>query len=272
MNSPYGKIVLVTGASSGIGAATARLLAENGYTVYGACRREMTDVTTQNGEIRYVKMDVTDDASVKNAVSAIVAQAGEIDVVVNCAGNGIAGALEDCTVAEAEYQFSANYFGVIRVLNSVLPVMRSQKRGLVVNIGSIAGLYAIPFQSLYSSSKFAIEALTEALRMELYPFGVKASVVEPGDTKTGFTGARKFCAASAGSAYEETMRRSVAKMEHDEQNGVSPVAVAKCVLLTMQKKNPPVRTVVGFSYRCLVFLRRILPARTINWLLRILYC
>lgn len=264
-------IAIVTGASSGIGAATVSYLHQNGFTVYGGCRRTMCRDNGAVDGVCYLPLDVTSHASVEAFVAEVLSCEGRIDALVNCAGNGVAGSVEDCTLSDAEAQFSVNYFGVLRVSHAVLPTMRAQKSGVIVNIGSVAGLFPIPYQSLYSASKFAIEALTECLRMELRPFGVTAVLVEPGDTKTGFTASRAFASAAETSPYAEATRRAVGRMEKDEQNGAPPSAVARCVLRALTRKHPPVRIVVGFGYKIFVFLKRVLPSRLINFILGKMY-
>jgi len=273
MLCPYGDIVLITGASSGIGKTTALFLAEKGFTVYGTSRKENPAPLQADGEgsIHMIQMDVTNDQSVQRAVDAIIKETGRIDVVVNCAGIGISGAVEDCSAQEAQEQLNTNYCGVIRVLQAVLPHMRERKNGLIVNIGSVGGLFSIPFQTLYSSSKYALEALTEGLRIELKPWNVKAALVEPGDTKTGFTNSRMFAKKALTSPYRTAMSRAVGRMIHDELNGMEALSVTKTIFSLMKKRNPPIRKVVGFSYRCLVFAKRLLPSRLVESVLANMY-
>ncbi len=271
MKNPYGNVVLITGASSGIGKATAKLLAENGFRVYGTSRKGGGHEKIGNGFVHMIKLDVTDDESVKNGVDEVLLMENRIDVLINCAGTGIAGAIEDCTSSDAFEQFNTNYFGIIRMINFVAPIMRRQHNGLIVNIGSVGGIFPIPFQSLYSSSKCAVDTLTECLRIEIKPFGVKACTIEPGDTKTGFTGARIYSQNAKNTAYGERMTRAIKQMEHDEQTGVDPINVSKVILSVIKKKNPPVRKTVGVSYKILVFLKRLFPARLVEFVLTKMY-
>ncbi len=185
------RVVLVTGASSGIGRACAEFLAGRGYRVYGGSRRLVAGSVVES-----ISMDVGDDASVHAAVSTILAREGRIDILVNNAGIAIAGAVEDTSVEEARDQFDVNFFGVLRVCRAVLPAMREQGAGYIVNIGSIGGLIAIPFQGFYSASKFALEGLSESLRLEVRQFGVHVVLIEPGDHRTGLTDNRRRTAES----------------------------------------------------------------------------
>lgn len=272
MKNPYGHVVLITGASSGIGAKTASALSRLGFHVYGGSRRGGTRSEQENGGfLDMLVLDVTDAASVQNAVDYVLAREDRIDILINCAGIGIAGAVEDCAGEDALRQMDTNYIGMIRMIRAVLPNMRQRRQGLIINIGSVGGIFSIPFQTLYSSSKVAVEALTEGLRIELKPFNVKATLVEPGDIKTGFTAARIFTQASSGSAYGAPFRHAIAQMEHDEQNGMDPGAIADAIIRLIQLKNPPVRRVVGLKYKLFVFLKRLLPAVTVEWLVTLMY-
>lgn len=271
---PYGNNVLVTGASSGIGLACLLLFSERGYRVWGVSRSGTANQAIPSGA-RLSSMDVTDDSSVSEGIQRIwmeaTAQTGEgIGTVIHCAGFGIGGAAEDTPVAEAMAQFETNYFGVLRVNQALLPLMRARGASLVIVLGSIAGRISIPFQSHYSASKFAIEAYIEALRMEGRPFGIKASVVEAGDTRTGFTGMRRL-AIPTDSPYSLQARRSIEKMEKDEREGYPPSTVAKAVYRVALGKRPPVRTAVGFSYKVLMILKRLLPDRVAELVVGLLY-
>ena len=268
MNNVYGKNVLVTGASRGIGAAVATALAEAGCSVVAVSRSCVERVTdfSPGGSIRTMRMDVTDEASIQRVVDSME----RIDIAVCCAGMGVAGAAEELPMEMARAQMETNYFGVLQVGGKVLPRMRAQHRGLFVVIGSIAGKVPIPMQCHYSSSKYALEAYVEAVRMEMWDFGVRAVIIEPGDTKTGFTSARKtYC--DEDSPYYESVKDSVARMEHDEQNGRNPDTVANVVLKLIGKANPPVRVAIGFEYKLLMFILRFLPDRLKQWILRIMY-
>ncbi|MGE5613319.1 MAG: SDR family oxidoreductase [Bacillota bacterium] len=262
----YGNVVLVTGASSGIGKAIAEYLAQKGYKVYGTSRKpqDAAGMESSGGSgkpvVNFVRMDVCSEESVKNAVDEIIAREGELGIVINNAGIGIAGAVEDTSPEEALLQFDTNFFGMHRVIRQVLPIMRKQKRGLIVNISSVGALFPIPYQAMYVACKAAVEAMSGSLRNELRPFGIKVAVVEPGDTRTGFTKNRIFARESGdNSAYAEYCKKSVAIMEKDELNGPDPVVVARAVWKIIERKNPPVCVAVGMRYKLLVFLKRLAP-------------
>lgn len=280
MKRIYGNVVLVTGASSGIGKTIAYLLMTMGYRVYGTSRKKMDetvgDVNSEPvkscGFIKMVQMDVCNEDSVKAAVNYILDREGTIDILINNAGFGIAGSVEDTTAEEALKQFDTNFFGVLRVCRNVIPVMRQNHRGLIINIGSVAGLISIPFQSMYSASKYALEAMSETLRIELKPFGINVTLIEPGDTKTGFTGSRQFtAAANENSVYTGRFKKSLSVMIKDEMNGPAPDTVAKIVAKVTEMKNPPVRIVAGFKYKVIVFLKRIIPACIVEYFITRIY-
>ncbi|HEX2569979.1 MAG TPA: SDR family NAD(P)-dependent oxidoreductase [Polyangia bacterium] len=263
--------VLITGASSGIGLACARWLAERGYRVFGASRRPPPAGDAAGFE--YVAMDVTDDASVAAAVAEVVARAGRIDVVVNNAGFGYAGAIEDTSIEEARAQLDANFLGVLRVLHQVLPHMRAAGGGRVINISSIGGLIGAPFQGMYSASKFALEGLTEVLRHEVRADHIHVSLVEPGDFNTGFTANRRIVrGAGEGSPYREQFARTLAVIERDEAQAPGPRAIARLVERIIRTRRPALRYPVGVLLQRLgVTLRRFLPAALFEAIVRLLY-
>lgn len=249
MKSVFGNNVFVTGASSGIGKSIAQELSREGFTVYGTSRREC--------ELDGVTMLVCDVCSTDSVESAVAQVDGGVDILINCAGIGLTGAVEDCTGEDALAQMDTNYAGCIRTIRAALPNMRANKRGLIINIGSVGGIYTCPFQSLYSSSKAAVEMMTESLRIEAAPFGIKACTVCPGDLHTGFTANRLYTKASENSAYGTAFKNSVARMEHDELGGNPPEVVTRDVVKIIKSGRVPVRHVVGADYRFLVFLKRI---------------
>lgn len=262
------QVVLITGASSGIGQACARHLARRGYRVFGTSRRPDASATG----FTMILMDVTDDASVHRGVEEVMRQAGRLDVLVNNAGFGIAGAVEDTSPEEAREQLETNFFGVLRLCRAVLPIMRAQGSGTIVNIGSLAGLIALPFQGLYSASKFALEGLSEALRMEVQPFGIRVVLIEPGDVRTNFTFSRRRTRASAASPYAERMERALTVAEHDEQHGVSPEAVARVLGRVPRLRHPRLRYRAGnFFQKFAASAKRFLPEILFEWAVKKYY-
>ncbi|WP_408888203.1 SDR family oxidoreductase [Myxococcus faecalis] len=260
------KVVLVTGASSGIGEACAELLSVRKHVVYGTSRRPPETPTVG---YRMLALDVTQEDSVRRAVAELLEREGRIDVVVNNAGHALAGALEDTSVEEAWRQLDTNVLGVLRVCKAVLPHMRERRSGLIINIGSLGGVVGLPFQGLYSASKFALEGLTESLRQEVEAFGIQASLVEPGDVRTRLTDNRVRAEGSRdGSAYREPFEKVLAIIEKEEREGVPAEAVARKVLEVMEAREPDVRYSVGkLSQRAAVVAKTLLPARTFEGLL-----
>lgn len=268
MKNIYGKNVLITGATSGIGKCIADSLAKEGCHIYGAgldAKEETKNVG--KGVIEYISLDVTDEEMVKEKLESI---APKIDIAVLCAGFGIAGPAEIMPMEYARKQMDVNYFGVMNVCNVILPKFRERRKGYVIAISSIGGKVTLPMQCHYSSSKFALEAYIEALRIEMRDFNVKFTLIEPGDTKTGFTKARKTYNPE-GNPYYEVCDRCVKKIAHDEQYGKTPESVADLVLKLISKKNPPVRATIGFEYKFVLFLLRILPSKAIDYLLYKVY-
>lgn len=258
------KTVIVTGASSGIGLATAKLFCEKGCSVYDFSRSG-----TDDGKISHITCDVTDEESVKNAVSQVIEKEGKIDVLVNNAGFGISGAAENTDTDKAKKQFDVNFFGTFNVSKAVIPFMRERKSGMIINISSMAAPLAIPFQLFYSASKSAINSFTLALANEVRPFNIKVCAVMPGDVRTGFTAAREKDDDSG--AYSAVLSKSVSTMEHDEENGMSPAQIAKAVYALSLKKNPKPISTVGFQYKAFAFLAKALPTRAVNYIIGQLY-
>jgi NAD(P)-dependent dehydrogenase (short-subunit alcohol dehydrogenase family) len=251
------KVVLITGASSGIGKICAEHLHGRGFKVYGASR---TSPATKPG-YDHIQINVDDDASVAAGINRIVVTNGRIDAVVNCAGFGIAGSVEDTSVAEAKAQFETNFFGVLRICKAVLPSMRQHHSGLIINISSIAGVVSLPFQGFYSAGKFALEGMTEALRMEVAPYGVRVVLVEPGDFRTQFAANRKLTEKSQNdSAYQERFNKALTVFEKEENNGADPTAIARLIERLIRKPNPKLRYSVGPAFQRVVpALKQILP-------------
>ncbi len=262
----YGKNVFVTGASSGIGKACAMMFAKNGCTVTGVSRNteEKTENFAGGGSLTLRRLDVTDETATREFIDHLPG----VDIAILCAGMGVAGPAETAPSEMTRKQMEVNYFGTLNAAQPCLTRMRSQRRGLLIIIGSIAGRVSIPMQSQYSASKYALEAFTDAVRMEMKQYGVRACIIEPGDTKTGFTAARE---TQDDSAYGNTLKKSVAKMASDEQNGRSPDSVAKVALALAARKNPPARVPVGLEYKALMVLLRVMPDRGKELILSKLY-
>ena len=253
------QVVLITGTSSGIGAECARYLVRRGYRVYGGSRSR---------QIAYknfipLLLDVTNDRSVKLGIQQVLDREGRIDVVINNAGIAYAGSVEDTALEEAQHQFDVNFFGVLRVCKAVLPVMRKQGKGFIINISSIGGLIGLPYQAFYSATKFALEGLTEGMRLEVRNTGIQVVLVEPGDIKTNISQNRLFSElAGEGSAYFDAFRNYVSSIAESEQQAPGPEIVAKKVHSILRKRTPGLRYRVGsFQEHLAVVLRKALPSR-----------
>jgi len=269
-------VVLITGASSGIGRACVIHLARRGYYAIGTTRRspselqaELREEIGKAGSCEIIGLDVDVGKTVVAAVDGIVDRRGRLDAMVNCAGFGIAGAVEDTSDAEALAILETNLLGTLRVCRAALPILRRQGSGTIVNISSIGGRIGLPFQGLYSATKFAVEGLTEALRMEVRPFGVHVALVEPGDFCTGFTDRRqRVRRADENDAYAEAFARALSIVERDERSGASPESVARLVERILRTSAPRVRYIIGpGSQRLAVGLKKVLPSRLFEWAL-----
>ncbi len=262
------KVVLVTGASAGIGRAIATGLAAAGWSVVGASRRG----TAGEGWTGLV-MDVDDDGSVAAGARSVIDRYGRIDALVTCAGWGLAGAVENTPIAEAKAQLETLFWGTVRPVQAVLPAMRANKSGRIVLFSSIGGVIGLPFQAFYSASKFAIEGWGEALAYEVEPFGIKVTLVQPGNFRTGFTENRRTVVSPTGAgapgagarqdggdAYGAATSKAVGVMERDEQNGPPPESVAKAVRKVLESSRPPRRVSVGkASERAGLVAKKALP-------------
>ena len=238
------KIAVITGATSGIGKEVALLFANKGYYVY-ALSRSAKDTRIELcglGAIEYRSCDVCDEDSINEAFSGIL----RIDVLVHAAGFGIAGSAEMTSSRDAKSQFETNFFGVLNVNRAAIKIMRAQKNGIIIITGSVAGVFAIPFQSHYSATKAALESYASALRLELRKFKIKVSLIQPGDTKTSFTKKRNYI-EPADSPYLDTSTKAVSKMAYDEENGLEASKVARLYYKICQKKNPAPVYTTGFN-------------------------
>ncbi len=259
------RVALVTGASSGIGEATARTLVNRGCTVYAGARQvdRMAELTTFG--IHTIALDVTDDAAMVAAVDRIVQEQGRIDVLVNNAGYGAYGAMEDVSSAEARRQFDVNLFGLARLTQLVLPGMRARRRGRIVNIASVGGHIYGPMGSWYHATKFAVEGFSDALRLELAPFGIQVVIIEPGEIRTAWGGiaADSLRETSGNSAYAEQARTVATVLERSLASGTGspPEIVAETIGRAVTARRPKARYAVGRGARTLILARRLLPDR-----------
>ncbi len=262
------KSVLVTGASSGIGKACAELFAKKGYTVTGVSRhcKEGEKRYHSGGSITMARLDVTDE----EAVFDFVKKNGGFDIAVLSAGMGIAGAVEDVPTSLVRQQMEINYFGVLHVCRALLPKMRRHRDGFICIVGSFGGKVAIPMQAHYSATKYALEALSDAMRMECQPYGVRVSILEPGDTKTSFTQNRRLY-EKEGSVYNETVRHAVGIMANDEKHGDSPMLPARQVYRLSQMPHPPARVVIGWKYKLLWLAVKFMPDALREKIIKSLY-
>ena len=249
----FQQVAFVTGASSGIGRATAQLLAQHGFRVFGTSRQPEPDASL---EYAMVPLDVRSEESVRTAVQTVLDQAGRIDVVVNNAGYGQAGALEENTIAEAQAQFDTNVFGALRVIQAVVPIMRRQGSGRIISTSSVLGQVAPPFVGLYAGSKFALEGLSESLRAELRPFGIHVSLVEPGFVKSSFVDKEPTHPIAA---YDTQRRVAAAFNRQGLANGLDPNEVARLIVRVATARKPGLRYRAGRSSSLLIILKRLLP-------------
>ena len=258
------KTVLVTGGTSGIGLEAARELSRRGCTVYTLSRKG-----SQEPGMTHLLGDVTDEGAVRAALDRVLSEQNTLDVLVCCAGFGVSGAIEYVPLADAKAQVEVNLFGTVNCCRLALPALR-KSRGRIVNISSVAAPIAIPFQAYYSVSKAGINVFSLSLANEVRPFGVSVCCVMPGDIKTGFTAARKKDHAGD-DVYGGRIARSVAVMEHDEQNGMAPAAAGYYVADRALNKRCPLLCTIGAQYKLIVFLTRLLPVRLLNSLVYGLY-
>ncbi len=259
------KIAVVTGASSGIGRYTASALRDMGCRVYDLSRR----CIPADGII-HIKTDVTDEMNVIDSVSQIIDAESRIDILVNCAGFGISGAAEFTELSDAKSQFDVNFFGTVNVSKAVIPVMRQNGGGQIVNISSVAAVAHIPFQAFYSASKAAIESYSCALANEVKPFGISVTAIQPGDICTEFTSARKKT-FEGDNIYNNRISRSVAVMEKDELKGMSAEIAGKYIAKTALKKNVKPILAIGTGYKILSTLCKFFPNRIRNFVVGMLY-
>ncbi len=271
------RIVLVTGASSGIGWDTTCLLASQGWTVFAASRTMASrlDSAHQPSEARSaihaLALDVLDEASCKAAVAAVLDQAGHLDALVHCAGSGLAGSIEEIPLTDAIWQYDNLLFGTIRLLRAVLPRMRQQGHGRIVLVTSVAASIAVPFQSYYSSAKAAVHSLALGLADEIRPFGLHVTIIAPGDTRTGFTEARRVAVSLSHSPYAGRLSRSVERMARDEHNGMTAQSIAQSIARELGRAHPRLMVTPGLHNQIMTVASRLLPLPVVRWVVRLLY-
>ncbi len=259
----FGKVVIVTGASKGIGRSVCELLKDKGCKVYGLSRTKF-----ESDKIVSIPCDITDFNALENAIKSIYEKEGEIFALINNAGMGIAGAVEYTSDEKIRKIFELNFMALDKACRICLPYLRKSK-GRIINVSSVAGFMPIPFQTYYSATKSAVLTYSRALREEVSPFSVKVVAVMPGDTKTSFTSARET--ENKDSVYSQKVAKSIERMENDEQNGRDPITVAKVVYKMLKKKNPKPCEIVGFFYKLVGFLDKILPKRLVNFIIKLMY-
>jgi NAD(P)-dependent dehydrogenase (short-subunit alcohol dehydrogenase family) len=257
------KVVLITGASSGIGKATAKLLVKQGCIVYGAARRVEKMTSLESMGVKLVAMDVTDEDSMVNGINHILKVEKRIDVLVNNAGYGSYGALEDVPISEAKYQFEVNIFGLSRLVQLVLPQMRAQKAGRIINISSIGGKIGEPHGAWYHATKYALEGLSDSLRMELREFNIDVVLVQPGAIKTEWTGIarKKLIEVSGDTAYGDLARKHASLFDRAEKMGSDPMVIARIILKSINSRRPKTRYVAGAGAKPALFMRKVLSDR-----------
>ena len=259
------KVVLITGASSGIGLSTANFLLEKGFVVYGTSR---STVKAASFNFNLIALDVLKVDTIENAVSAILEKEGRLDVLINNAGMGITGPVEDTPTDEMRKVFDTNLFGAVDVMKAVLPQMRKQKSGTIINVTSIAGYMGLPYRGLYSATKGALELVTESVRMEVKNFGIDVVNVAPGDFATNIAAGRYHTPVFEDSAYKKVYEANLALMDAHVSDGMDPIEMAKTVFRIIETKNPKVHYKVGgFMEKFSIVLKRVLPDKMYEKLL-----
>ena len=261
------KVILITGISSGFGRQTARLLSEKGHIVYGTVRRNIVSDTP----VHYLTMDLTDTNSIKTAVSVVMKNEGRIDVLINNAGMHTGGPVETSPIENIRLQMDTNFLGMVQITREVLPIMRKQGGGTIINFSSIGGLMGLPFQAFYSASKFAIEGFSEALRMEVNRFNIKIVLINPGDFRTSNSANRRNFLPPMGTddPYFEQFKTTMAVIEKDEANGWAPEILAKKIVKIVEYNNPLQRYIIGsFEQKLAVLLKYILPRKLFRMILQ----
>ena len=261
-------VILITGITSGFGKAMAERLASEGHKVYGTHRKAKEFIPG----VTYIKAESTVQEEVEAAVRQVVDAEGVIDVFINNAGMGIGGPLEFCTIEDCQRQMDVNFMGMVRYIREVVPVMRRQGHGHIICFSSIGGLVGLPYQGMYSASKFAIEGYCEALRLEIRGFGINVTTIEPGDFATAFTAQRKSVDNPEVHKVYPGYANSLASIEHDENSGLKPEFLAKKISRIIRMKRPGYHYIIStFLQKLSVFARTILPPRWFAWVMSVYY-
>lgn len=251
------KIVLITGASSGIGKSIGEFLTQKGFKVYGTSRNPENYL---DSKFELLALDVRNHDSIANAVKYIIQKSKKLDIVINNAGVGITGPLEEIPIEEIKNNFETNFFGPIEVIKAVLPQMRHQQSGLIINITSIAGYMGLPFRGVYSASKGALELISESLSMEVKSFGIKITNVAPGDFATNIASRRFHSPVIKGSDYEKIYVQNLKTINNDVDSGSNPLEMANAIFDIIKNPNPKIHYKVGlFMQKFSIVLKRILP-------------
>jgi NAD(P)-dependent dehydrogenase (short-subunit alcohol dehydrogenase family) len=272
MSANRDKVAIVTGSATGIGYETAIHLAKNGFLTYASMRNlpkadQITKIAkSENLPLRVIQLDVTDDISITKAIDTVINESGKIDVLVNNAGYGLIGSIEDMSIEELKAQYETNVFGVFRVTKAVLPHMRKQHGGSIINISSIAGRIALPLYSAYVSTKFAIEGLSESMAYELEPFGIKVAIIEPGAIKTSFRREEAAKGSSEDSPYSSIMQSPSKIIEEMLKHRLYPEEVARTVIQAIENPKPKLRYIVGKDAEELLELRRKSTDEKLFWI------
>lgn len=263
------KVVLITGASSGIGKDTAKLLVKQGYIVYGAARRtdKMQDLKVAG--IHLLQMDVTNDASMMKGVKEIIDTHKSIDVLVNNAGYGSFGSLEDVPISEAKYQFEVNIFGLARLTQLVLPYMRAQKSGRIINVSSMGGKFGEPHGAWYHATKYALEGLSDCLRMELKQFGIDVVVIQPGAIFTEWNKIARdnLIKMSGNTVYKDLANKHFKMLESADKRGSEPIVIAKVIVKAISSKHPKTRYAAGEGAKLILTIKKIMPDKIFDKIL-----
>jgi short-subunit dehydrogenase len=264
------KVILITGISSGFGKETSELLAVKGHTVYGTVRKEIES----NTKFNVLKLDLTDPDSIKKAVETVLQRESRIDVLINNAGMHTGGPIETSPFENIKLQMESNFLGMVHLIKEVLPVMRKQGSGTIINFSSIGGMIGLPFQAFYSASKFAIEGFSEALRMEVRQFNIKVVLINPGDFHTNNSMNRRNFLAPTGSTdpYNDQFTKALAKIENDEANGWTPDVLARKIVRIVECKNPKQRYIIAsLEQKFGVVLKYVLPGKLFSKIIELNY-